>query len=87
MATAAQVVASLEEAQTLVAAGSLTDGQMLALARLAMADLMRGRSASYSVSGRNFAFASLDSALKAVEYFQGRADSGNNAMCVNLAEL
>jgi len=87
MATAAQVVASLAEAQALVDVGSLTDGQMLALARLALADLMRGRSTSYSVSGRNFAFASLDSAMKAVEYFQGRYDSSNNAICVNLVEL
>lgn len=87
MATAAQVVASLAEAQALQVAGSVTDAQMLSLARLAMADLMVGRTASYSVSGRSVGFASLDSAQKAVEYFQQRVDGGSNAMAVNLAEL
>ena len=87
MATADQVVASLEEALALVGAGALTDSQMLALAKVATADLMRGRTTNYSVGGRSFGFSSFESALKAVEYFQRRVDTSGNSIAIAVAEL
>lgn len=87
MATNAQIVTSLADAQALVDNGSVTAARMLALATVALGDLLRGHVANYQVGGRSTTFMGPAAIQSIIDYYQRRVDAGSNSIAVNLAEL
>lgn len=85
MATDAQITTIVDQAVAL----ALTDAQMVALCRRALADLLSsGRPiVGYRIAGQEFTY-SMFQAQSALEYFEKRVEGrGSNQATVRLAEF
>lgn len=83
MATNAEIAASIALAQSLAP----TNAQMVSLCDRAVADLLSGRPASYTVAGRNFVFTSLQQVQAARDYYTSAPAAGDDQYIAQAAEL